>query len=159
SALAVVGDDDLLRIWDTRTGRERAVMPLPKAPRRPRRIALALGPHGERVAVALPQGEDWALAVWEVASGRELVSAPYPTGGRSEAAFAPDGRLVLLGGGWARLWDVEQRSPPQELTGDLGHDRDSFPDVAFQPGGPLVAAAAGRGGVPVWDLGAGRLVR
>jgi hypothetical protein len=157
SALAVVGDDDLLRVWDTRTGRAQAVMPLPKAPRHPRRIALALGPHGERMAVARPQGEDWALAVWETATGRELASAPYR--GHAQAAFAPDGRLIFLGSRWAALWDVERHSPPQELTGDLGHDRDFFPDVAFQPGGPLMAAAAGSGGAPVWDLGTGRLVR
>jgi WD40 repeat protein len=83
-------------------------------------------------------------------------SSPAPArqfghGSHKAAAFAPDGRTVLLAGSNAQLFDVETGSLLRQF---LGHS-DTISSAAFLPDGNVIATGSRDGTVRFWDVQTG----
>jgi len=130
---AADGDPTRIRLWDARTGEERAA----------RLVGhnglvrdLAFDPSGDLLASCGTDG----VRLWDVRAGAAR-GAPL-AGHEGEVwavAFSPDGSLLASAGAdqTVRLWDVETGASAQpSLLAHSGEVR----DVAFQPGGTLLAS-------------------
>jgi WD40 repeat protein len=111
--VSLIGGDqirDQIRLWDARTGRQRATLDAP-APERPpagANTVLALAPDG-RLLAAVTRGPD--IRLWDLLTGKEVGRLEGHTAGVWALAFAPDGK-TLASGSWdrtVRLWDVDTR--------------------------------------------------
>ena len=141
--------DQLLRIWDTRSG--ELVETLPGHSKRKGLVnGLAVHPDGERlVSCALDQ----SILVWRRGTATPLKALDGHTRPVKALAFSPDGSRLLSGGldATARMWDLD--------TGESqfiarGHDGE-VEDVAFHPDGTRFATASSDGTIRIWDALAG----
>jgi WD40 repeat protein/mono/diheme cytochrome c family protein len=90
------GADRAVRLWDVATGRELRRL----SGHANTVVAVAFTPDGRRAlsAASRYQTADRPVRVWDLASGKELAAAgDIGEGAVACAAFAPDGRAVLLG--------------------------------------------------------------
>lgn len=65
------------------------------------------------------------------------------------SAFSPDGKLVAMGGGRLRLWDVASWQPIRDLAGH----KDRVTAVDFAPDGPRLLSGSADGTMIEWDVG------
>jgi WD40 repeat protein len=125
-------------------------------------VGVAYSPDGSMAAAATSLGVIW---IWDTATGQELTRLNYnPGGGERSGAYhdgisitrvvlSPDGRTLAAGtggymtsGGTVLLWDVEQRIEIGRLPGS-----GSMLDMAYSPGGSLLAAVSASSGLRIWD--------
>ncbi|MEI8380243.1 MAG: M56 family metallopeptidase [Planctomycetota bacterium] len=144
----------------------------------PAMTSIAFSPDGKRLATAgsetkvggrhgLPAG---IVKIWDAQTGQELQKLG-PLSTRAEAvAFSTDGKYLAVGTGGAsgelpepgelHLWNAVnfqqlhtfRTRPDVEQGGNPG----SVTNVAFHPGGILLAAAITDGTVRLWELPSGR---
>jgi WD40 repeat protein len=90
-----------VRIWDTATGRERAV---PEGHAGPV-WAVAVAPDGSWLASA---GADEKVRIWDVATGQKRTVLTGPTSLVRAVAVAPDGSWLASAGDdrTVRIWDA-----------------------------------------------------
>jgi WD40 repeat protein len=127
--------DNQVRLWDARTGRQRARFDVhvPDAPPAGPSNCLALAPDGRLLAV-VTGGPD--IRLWDLLTGKEVGSLEGHTAGVWALAFAPDGK-TLASGSWdktVRLWDVDTRRVRAVLTGTP-----AVMSLAFSPQGTTLA--------------------
>jgi WD40 repeat protein len=139
-------------VWEARTNKQVAVLKGLKA----QISAIAFSPDGKRLLAV----EDYGVRVLNLAGagqadeGTELVNKQIPDWTRQlparGAAFSPDSRFVLTGGGrLVQLWDVSSAGAPRRIAYyDLGIG--NVLDVAYSPKGNYIAAADRRGVLHVW---------
>ena len=174
--LATSGLDNTLRLWDTRSWRQRATL---KGPEGGVCRRLLFSPNGVNLAVLWEGGpsnravvEIWNIVPPEEASqrtdpdqllqGQPSASFEADVPGLFGMAFSPDGRTLALGGGkgWLRLWRPATLLPE---PGALTHYPDEAWAVAFSPDGETLATGGDNENVPeclkVWDTKSGKLVR
>jgi WD40 repeat protein len=168
SKLASGGGDGLARVWDLARPPGPAVLKEGPAPIR----HLACSADGRWLAGAQGPG----ARLWDARTGRLVKTLMLPRGRRTGAArvaFAPDSKLLALGGfdGAVQLWDIEPGRHLRDLKDGAGlpaqeHQR-AVTALAFSPDGKLLVAGHGSlvnfGGnyaqvVHVWDPRAGRLL-
>src|SRR5262249_12652438 len=120
--LVTASDDQTARLWDASTGKQLQPLSLGEAVQ-----SASFSLDGQRV-VTLSGG---TITVWEAAGGNRVtrVSAERGSPPRSEAAFSPDGRRILMIGGQriVRTWDADTGRVlpqiPQGGTAWLSPDR------------------------------------
>jgi WD40 repeat protein len=108
---------------------------------------IAFDPHSKLLASA---GHGWCVNLWDVQTGEKLHTFSHPNTAFMDVQFSADGqRLAAVTfsspiEGYFFVWNVASREEEHsfELRGNGGHF------VAFQPGGNVVAIAAGESTPP-----------
>ncbi len=152
-------DDPVVRLWDTRTGRELAQLRGHDDWIR----SLAFSADGRLLASG---SADRTARIWDMTTNRALVTLRGHTDLLGNVAFSPDGQRLASASrdGTARLWDVAtgrqiddfrftapvepQSQTPFWLTG-----------IAFSPDGRQIAVGSIDGNVYLLDAATGNLQR
>jgi WD40 repeat protein len=144
--LASAGEDKV-RVWDTETMQERAVLNGVKS--------VAFSPVGKRLA-AIHSGSSGAR-LWDLTGGESREQAAFyaPDGGDAAycLAFAPDGKTLVMGhaSGNLTLWDVQGQKPEQRAV--LTGTKAGVGWVGFSPDGRFLAAIfMKRGTTRLWGI-------
>jgi hypothetical protein len=145
-----VGEDRTVRLWDTSNGEARGV-----TAEHPKSIEKALlSPDGKRLLTICHDipGTWWndpaalknraTVALWDTATGKRITVLAGHEGLVNDAAFSPDGRMVLTGGAdkTALLWSADTGRPLATLEGHSG----AVLGVAFSPEGQIAATLDGQ---------------
>lgn len=91
-----------VRLWETATGKERAVLMGHTKPV----WAVAFSPDGKSLATG---GLDQTVKLWDVATAKQKASLKGHTANIHSVAFRPDGKMLASGSadGTVRLWDID----------------------------------------------------
>jgi RNA polymerase sigma factor (sigma-70 family) len=157
----VAGDrpDDVVRIWDIDTGKERAVLKGADCSI----LTIVCSGDGKLLAAAGVSGNDGgitneaAVCLWDLASGKLLWRAVEHKSEIYGLAFSPDGKILASGSRdqTIRLWDVEKGTSTRTLE---GHGEHGVYSVAFSPkDGKLLASSGLDGTVRLWNAETGEM--
>lgn len=140
--LASGHDDGTIRLWDTRSLKERLHLSA-----HPAAVStLAFSPDGSRLASA---GEDRAIRIWEVNTGKAAATLMGHPDRIPSLAWHPSGNW-LVSAGWdttARIW---QPPAPEPLMLLNSHAEQVFA-LAFSPDGKLLACADSDNSIHIWE--------
>lgn len=165
--LLTSGDDNLIHVWDSTSGKAIEVFAGHKAVVG----SIATGPNG----LVVSGSQDQTAAVWNTIPKWSLVGqlgpkkeapldlAPSPFVSRVlSLAFSRDGKWLATGGGEASrsgelfLWDVAQQTLSKELKD--AHS-DTVMSIEFSRDGKYLVSGAADKFVKLWDLGTTKLVK
>ncbi|KUL34734.1 NB-ARC domain-containing protein [Streptomyces regalis] len=138
-------DDKAVRLWDSSTGRRRAVL------RDSRKVRLlAIAPDGTWIAGA---GHDAAVHVWCAETGRRITSFHGHRAPITALAAAPDNTLLAAGAkdGTIRLWNAQTGDQGAIMTGHAS----AVTALNFAPDRTWLASGSDDGTVRRWDTGTG----
>jgi RNA polymerase sigma factor (sigma-70 family) len=134
--------DGSVRLWDARTGEEKAVF----RGHSTRARGVAFSPDGKLLASC---GWDNTVRLWDLASGKEKATLTGHQRWVWSVTFSADSK-TLASASWdhtIKLWDV---TTAKEVATLEGH-RNWIHAVAFAPRGTLLASASSDGTVKLWD--------
>jgi WD40 repeat protein len=135
--------DGTLRLWDTREGKERAVL----RGHTDKVHALAICPDGKCVISA---SADLSVRVWDVAEAKESMVLTAHKKLPMALAFSPDGAVLASAGEdrLVRLWSMPSMKPIAAMSG-CG---DVISSVAFSADGKHIGAIGRDGTLVVWEV-------
>jgi RNA polymerase sigma factor (sigma-70 family) len=149
--LVAVGQEKEIILWDSTSGKEVRRLAQPDA------TGFAFSPDGKILAAAGPNPD---IHLWDLATGKEITKLPWKRGSTSVVllAYTSDGKTLIAGqlfDSKIGLLDVASGRKRRELDAQ-GGDILSF---ALSPDGAILATGCRRGGVPLWDVKTGKLIR
>jgi RNA polymerase sigma factor (sigma-70 family) len=148
--VTTAGHDDMIRQWETDTGRE-----LCRWENVPDLLnCLASSLDGQIVAGGDASG---TICLWQADTGQELRRLKGPKGWVLGLALAPDGKALASANndGTARLWDIATGT---ELRCFTGHQQYAY-GVAFSPDGKTLATTGHDQTVRLWRVDTGEELR
>ncbi|MGW0709547.1 nSTAND1 domain-containing NTPase [Streptomyces sp. NPDC002643] len=131
-------------VWDVTHNRARASADLPTT-EEGMPVALALGPDGRTLLVAVAGHDDGVVEVWDVRSGRFHRTGTVAGLPGATLAVRPDGRLL------AGAADRFARLPSGPVTGRALSAGRVVNALAFSPDSTRLAAGDSLGRVTLWD--------
>jgi WD40 repeat protein len=163
--LATAGDDGVVQLWDAGTGKPAAKL----AGHGDWVVSLAFSPDGKQLASA---GYDGTVRLWDPAAAKKLFempatpppatkpppdTAPPPTNVVWALAFAPDGKLLAIGGSDAQvhLFTPADGKYVRSLPGHTS----SVTALQFHPSGTLLVSASKDRTVRLWDPAGGQPIK
>src|SRR5262249_6920886 len=146
-AVASVGADATLRLWETASGKELRRLTGHKGEIR----CLAVSPDGKSL---LTGGIDGTVRLWDVATGRERAKLLQAGEWVNAVAFAPKGGLLAAGtdDGTVHLWDSTTLRKSRDFRA-----AGSVQGLSFLRDGTLAVGAANDEGVTLWKTTGGKL--
>jgi WD40 repeat protein len=156
--LASVGDDGVVKIWNTTTGGE--LLTLPHSSAGLPVYSVAFSPSGDRLATA---GFDQIAKIWDAQTGQELLTLVGHQDWVVGVAFSPEvapnsGAMIATGSqdGTAKIWNAATGQLLLTLapaTAGAAVNR-----LAFNPTGSRLATASDDGSITLWDTTSGQAV-
>jgi WD40 repeat protein len=152
------GDQDSRIVWDARTRRQIASIPLPRVENSSRRLTLS--PDGKTLATFYAWQSDNTVKLWDLATGQpRILTLETPQSNRNSvdcAAFSADGKLLAAGFQfqWITVWEVATGKVKLEIS-----QRPSMMKVislAFAPGDRALAVGTDVGTVTLWEVETGK---
>jgi WD40 repeat protein len=147
TALATIGSDCAVRLWDTATGQLIRQFGLASGRWAPHTTdALAFDPDGSRLASVRGDG---TVTVWEIATGTEVFRLRGHTRAINAIAYSPDGRRIATASDdfTIKLWDAANGDEVLTLRGHTGF----VLGLDFSPDGNRLLSASADGTVRAWD--------
>jgi WD40 repeat protein len=154
TGLVTAGNDRLVKVSDTATGQERAVIKGHEGAV----TCLALADEGK---VLVTGGQDKKVKVWDLAGVGDRTVLPRQSGAALCVGWSPDGKTLACGGteaangrtvGLIELWETTGK-PPTVWRDHNG----SVTGVAFAPDGKTLATGSVDQTVLLWDVGQGKV--
>ena len=155
------GDDGMVRVWDTESGRELSTIgPHPDRRRMDSTIGthvhvvdggvihtVAVTPDGQHVVSG---GDDGAVRLWDVGNAREVYIYEGHAQAVRAAVVAPNGRWAASGGddGIVCVWDLEGRRKQHVLI----HDDGPVTALAVTSDGSRIVSGGTYGVVRIWEV-------
>jgi WD40 repeat protein len=155
--LISTGNDQTIRVWDTRSGELNRVLRLPIYHTAGGNTS-ALSPDGRTLAVycrGAKEDDHWIYLV-ELASARIPLILKNHTGEVNSLAFSHDGKRLASGSrdATARVWSAATGESEQILR---GHGTYRVYGVAFSPDDSKLVTASGDETAKVWSLKTGKV--
>ncbi|PSB61931.1 hypothetical protein C7B61_15230, partial [filamentous cyanobacterium CCP1] len=158
--LASGGDDQIVQLWDTKTG--KSIKSLDKHQHRIQ--AVTFSPNGAWLASG---SDDATVRISDVRTG-ELVRILQPHSDESDSqcgiksiAFSPDGSLLASAneGGMVRLWSLSAENCQILIDPGLGERSHQMgvQSVVFSPDGQTLASSSRNGEIKLWTVPSGML--
>ena len=143
SLIASGSEDHTVRIWDSATGKQSAVL----RSHDDTVFGVAFSPDGRLVASG---SGDHTIKVWDVSGREETVTLRGHSEDVLAVAFSPDGQQLVSGSGdkTIKVWDIANGEEVFTLSGHT----DVVGSVAFSPNGEHVASGSHDHTVRVWDV-------
>jgi WD40 repeat protein/uncharacterized caspase-like protein len=146
-------EDGTVRLWDTRSGKERARLETGST------SVNSLAFDG--LGLTITSGErtppfSGRLTAWQVGDGRVRTKFERPIGDVNPVCFSPDGRSIAAGGedGHIRLWTLDRQAGPRLLRGH----RERVFSLEFAPDGRHLVSASWDGTSRLWDAASGESI-
>jgi serine/threonine-protein kinase len=149
------GLDNAVRVWDAKTGEQRAAIPLSGNGV----SGVTFCPDGRLIAVSLAAGKPPDVREWDSANGQSRTREVTGTDGADAVDVSPDGRMLavrywrraasgMVGG--VQLWNLALSEQGRELP-----SKTPITAWAWSRDGMTLATAAGKS-ITVWDVRSGR---
>jgi WD40 repeat protein len=137
--VASAGDDNVVRVWEKKSGKELAALPVANA------LALNFLSGGKMLACATPDGN---ISLWEIATGKKYGDYQGPVSNVVAVALTRDGLVAasVQQDGLAKVWELETGKELGTLRGHNG----AVNCVAFAPDGYTIATGGADGQVRLW---------
>ncbi|MEU7109759.1 hypothetical protein ABZ951_32660 [Streptomyces sp. NPDC046215] len=148
-ALATVGNDGVIRVWNLMTGKLTATLPQAAIAATPWRLSMT--PDGHTLAVT---GNDGTIRVWAVGVQQPTAVLHTPDSVLG-LALRPDGRALaaVSADGTARLWTLGSQRAGIPLPGP----KDATRILSFSPDGRTLAVGNTGNSVRLWDAATRRV--
>ena len=147
--LASAADDNTVRLWNTETGDEVAVLKGHTGSV----TGVAYSPDGNKL---VSSSRDGTIKLWDAQAHEETATLTGHQGTVYGVAFSPNGSCVASAGydNTVKLWDVETGNEIRTFTGHTGLVR----TVAFDRAGKRLVSGGYDTKIRVWDVASGNQI-
>src|SRR5262249_41711696 len=143
--IVTASSDKSVRVWDTKTGVQLAVLPTRAAAV----VSASWSPDGTRILIATSN----TVQILDAKAGSPIVTLKGHQDAIWSAAWSPEGARIATASSdmSARIWSAATGA---EITKLLGHT-DAVRSVAWSPDGMRVVTASTDSTARIWDLASG----
>jgi WD40 repeat protein len=146
--LASQGADQVIRLWETTSGKELQALHVPESVNAP----FALSPDGKLIATT----NFMRVRIWEVKTGKELHGIDDQNGNNTALVFSPDGKTLAVtsGADEIRLIDVSAGKESSRMKGPQNQGNQGFfhQQLSYSPDGKFLAMQGFRDNKSVVDF-------
>lgn len=158
--LVSAGDDASVQLWDVATGKAGTKL----TGSTDWLLAVALSPDGKTVAAG---GFDGKLRLWETATGKKLIEVPVQPAAVANApppeptnvsalTFSPDGKMVLVGGQDALIYQFQTDG---KLVRTVPGHGSAVTALAVHPAGAVLVSSSKDRTIRLWNMANGQALK